>query len=95
MFEGGLLHIHHLLNCVSKYTYIYDVIGSLALKGAVVVERGVYPYPSPTSSKLFSQIHTYIYDGIGFLVLKGVVVVERGSAPYPSPELCSQIHTPI
>ena len=74
----GLLHIHlfinlyFLLNCVHKYTVMYDSIDLLVPKGTVVVKREIYPYPAPSEF-----INTNIYDGIGSLALKGVVVVNR------------------
>ena len=70
-----MLHMHFLLNSVPKYTDNYYIIGLLALKGVLVVERGSIPY-----IHLYMKcVHKYtgIYGGIGLRVLKGVLVVHR------------------
>ena len=56
--KEDLLHIH-LLNCVHKYRAIYDGIGLLVLKGAVVVEGLIYIHV------LMYCVHKYtdIYNG--------------------------------
>ena len=52
--RGSLLNIHffiHLLwNCIHKYTDIYDDIDSLAIKGIVVFEWGIYSISISTSN---------------------------------------------
>ena len=52
----GLIHIHLLLNCVHKYTNIYDGIGFLVLEGVAVVEGWSTLYPSPSSPELCSHV---------------------------------------
>ena len=59
----GLLHLHLLLNCVHKYTDIYEAIDLLVLQGLLVVERGSPSYsslyPSDFPSEYFAT-HTSI-----------------------------------
>ena len=78
--EVCLLHIyvHLLLNCVHKYTDIYDSIGLLSLKGIVAVDRGLLHVHLHIHLLLnCDHIYTDIYNNIGLLVLKGQVVAER------------------
>ena len=68
----GLLHI--LLNCIHKYTNIYNGIGLLAFKGVIVVERVGLFY-----IHLYFHLHPFlncVHNDIGLLALKGIDVVQ-------------------
>ena len=81
----GLLciHLNLLLHYFHKYTYIYNVIGLLALKEVVVFERGFLFHIHLLLNCVLKYLE--IYDGIGMLVLKGAVMFEERCFLYPSP----------
>ena len=63
------------MNCVHKYTGIYDGIDLFAFKGVLLFQSEVY-----SIHLLLSGVHKYFdnYDSIGLLALKGVVVFQSG-----------------
>ena len=75
-----LIHVNILLNCVYKYTDIYDGIDVLALKG----DSCVYDGGLLCTHLLKNCVQKYmdIYDCIGMLACNGIMVLQREGLLY-------------